>query len=168
MARFDRRSLWAELSHRTVARWFLTDPHTIFGLTTNWRWTFWINVPIGIISFLIIALHAADPPRSQSPRSIISGRFLGHIISSLILAVDNTDKIFASLIEGGVSNATIKAALHGIALLCAGLFLVWAEACCRTNHPTELFRNRTFSTLMAVGLLFGAAFLGAILYPDTV
>lgn len=144
---------------------FLTDPHTIFGLTTNWRWTFWINVPIGIISFLIIARYMPLIRHDHKPKiDYLGAGFLAASLSSLILAVDNTDKIFASLIEGGVSNATIKAALHGIALLAAGLF-VWAEKrAAEPIIPLSFFRNRTFSTLMAVGLLFGAAFLGAILY----
>lgn len=39
---------------------FLTDPHNLLGMTTNWRWTFWINVPVGIVSFLLIARYRSE------------------------------------------------------------------------------------------------------------
>ena len=33
---------------------WLTDKQHIFGLVTDWRWTFFINVPVGIIAAIII------------------------------------------------------------------------------------------------------------------
>ncbi|MGB3023597.1 MAG: MDR family MFS transporter [Candidatus Saccharimonadales bacterium] len=144
---------------------FLTDPHSILGLTTNWRWTFWINVPIAIVSFAIIARFMPVIRHDHKPAiDYLGAGFLAAALSALILAVDNTDKIFASLIDGGISNMTIKTALYVIVLLAVGLF-IWVER--RASEPIiplGFFRNRTFSTLMVVSLLFGAAFLGAILY----
>jgi MFS family permease len=34
---------------------WLTDGQHIFGATTDWRWTFFINVPVGIVAYLIIS-----------------------------------------------------------------------------------------------------------------
>ncbi len=34
---------------------WLTEGHTLLGATTDWRWTFWINVPVAIIVFVVIA-----------------------------------------------------------------------------------------------------------------
>ena len=36
---------------------WLTDGHNLFGLMTDWRWTFFINVPIGIFAFSLIAKY---------------------------------------------------------------------------------------------------------------
>lgn len=39
-----------------VGGW-LTDGQHILSLTTDWRWTFFINVPIGIIAAIVIAMN---------------------------------------------------------------------------------------------------------------
>lgn len=144
---------------------FLTDPHSIAGLATNWRWTFWINVPIGIISFAIIAKYLPVIKHDHRPKIDYAGAALITVaLSSLILAVDNTDKIFASIIDSGVSLTLIKAALYSL-LVIATLGFIYVEN--RANEPIlplGFFKIRNFSLLMAASLLFGAAFLGAILY----
>lgn len=145
---------------------FLTDPHHFFGLITNWRYTFWINVPIGIISFLIIARYTPQIKHEHKPKiDFLGAGFLAVSLSSLILAVDNTEKVFADVITAlGTSASTIKLALYGVSILAAAAF-IWAER--RASEPIiplTFFKNRTFSTVMIVALLFGAAFLGAILY----
>lgn len=75
---------------------FLTDPHSFLGLTTNWRWTFWINVPIGIISFFIIAKYLPLIKHDHKPKiDVLGANLLTVALSTLILAVDNTERIFA-------------------------------------------------------------------------
>ncbi len=144
---------------------FLTDPHTFLGLTTSWRWTFWINVPIAIISFFIIAKYLPIIAHDHRPKiDYVGASLLTVALSSLILAVDNTDKIFASWIDDGMSLTTIKIILYGLSAL-AALVFIWVER--RVDEPIislSYFKNRNYTTLIIVALLFGAAFLGAILY----
>lgn len=144
---------------------YLTDPHAVLGLTTNWRWTFWINVPIGIISFIIVMRHMPHIKHDHKPKiDYMGAAFLAVALSSLIFAVDNTEKVFAGIIENGISVTVLKTIFYIVALVSAALF-IWAER--RAEEPIiplGFFRNRTFSTMMIVSLLFGAAFLGAILY----
>ncbi|MFZ2494894.1 MAG: MFS transporter, partial [Candidatus Saccharimonadales bacterium] len=144
---------------------YLTDPHAVLGLTTNWRWTFWINVPIGIISFIIVMRHMPHIKHDHKPKiDYMGAAFLAVALSSLIFAVDNTEKVFAGIIENGISVTVLKTIFYIVALVAAALF-IWAER--RAEEPIiplGFFRNRTFSTMMIVSLLFGAAFLGAILY----
>lgn len=144
---------------------YLTDPHNILGLTTDWRWTFWINIPIGVVSFLIIWRYMPLIRHEHRPKiDYLGAIFITIVLSALILAVDNTDKIFAAWIESGTSLTLIRAVLYTISATAAIAF-IWVES--RTEEPIiplSFFRNRTFSVLMAISLLFGAAFLGAILY----
>jgi EmrB/QacA subfamily drug resistance transporter len=144
---------------------FLTDPHTFLGLTTNWRWTFWINVPIGIVSFAIIAKYLPVIRHDHRPKiDYLGASFITVALASLILAVDNTDKVFASLIDDGISLTAIKSVLYSLTALATAGF-IWAER--RADEPIiplRFFRNRNFSLFMLIALLFGAAFLGAILY----
>ena len=145
---------------------FLTDPHHFLGFVTDWRWTFWINVPIGIISFLIIARYTPEIKHEHKPKiDYLGAGFLAVALSSLILAVDNTERVFADVITALNTNVTvIQVSLYALAALAAAAF-VWAER--RASEPIiplSFFKNRTYTTVMIVAILFGAAFLGAILY----
>lgn len=144
---------------------FLTDPHAILGLTTSWRWTFWINVPIGIISLFIIAKYCPPIRHDHKPKiDYLGAGFLAVALSSLILAVDNTEKIFTDLISAGVAVEVIQGSLYALAAAAAAAF-IWAERrAVEPIIPLSFFRNRTFSTIMVAAFLFGAAFLGAIMY----
>lgn len=144
---------------------FLTDPHPILGLTTSWRWTFWINVPIGIISFIVISMYAPSVRRSEKPRvDYLGAALLTLALGSLILAVDNTDKIFASLIDTGWNLNAIKASLYGLFGVATAGFVIAESRASEPIIPLRFFKNRNFTTVMVAALLFGAAFLGAILY----
>lgn len=144
---------------------FLTDSQAILGLTTTWRWTFWINVPIGIISLYIIMRHMPQMKHEHVKKiDYLGAAFLTASLSSLILAVDNTEKIFVSLIDNGVELSMIRLTLIAITLASLAGF-IWAER--RAPEPIiplQFFKNRTFTTIMIVAFLFGSAFLGAILY----
>lgn len=144
---------------------FLTDQHVILGLTTDWRWTFFINVPIGIISAVIIARYCPSIRHEKKPVVDYFGAiFITLALTSLVLAVDNTETVFKGLIDGGMSLTTIKTLLFGFAAVMAAVF-VWVERrAAQPIIPLRFFKNRTFSSVMVAALLFGAAFLGAILY----
>lgn len=144
---------------------FLTDPHDIAGLTTNWRWTFWINVPIGIISFAIIAKYLPVIKHDHKPKIDYAGAALIAVaLSSLILAVDNTEKIFANMINAGVSLSIIQTGLYSLFIVATLGFIYVEHRASEPILPLRFFKKRNFSILMAVSVLFGAAFLGAILY----
>ncbi|HET6622666.1 MAG TPA: MDR family MFS transporter [Candidatus Saccharimonadales bacterium] len=144
---------------------FLTDHHTLFGLVTSWRWNFWLNVPIGILAFAFIAKYCPRIRHDHKPAiDYLGAGTLTVALSSLILAVDNTDKIFAGLIADGVSLGLIKVILYAAAAIFGAAF-VWLETKAEEPIiPLDFFKNRTFRTIMAVALFFGAAFLGAIIY----
>ncbi len=144
---------------------FLTDPHNVLGLMTNWRWTFWINVPIGIVSFLIIAKYMPMIRHDHRPKIDYAGASLIAVaLSSLILAVDNTDKVFASVIDQGVELWVIKSALYALTVAATIGFVYAERRAAEPIIPLTFFANKNFSLLMTMSILFGAAFLGAILY----
>ncbi len=144
---------------------WLTDSHAVFGLTTDWRWTFFINIPIGIFSAIVIARYCPSIKHEKKP--VID--YLGAVtltiaLAAVVLAVDNTDVIFKGLIDNGFGLDAIRLTLYGIALLTAGLF-VWAESRAKQPIiPLHFFKNRTFTSVMISITLFGAAFIGSILY----
>lgn len=144
---------------------YLTDNQEIFGLITSWRWNFWLNVPIGIAAFSFIAKYCPTIKHDHKPAiDYLGAGTLAVTLSSLILAVDNTEKIFAGLVENGIAASTIKLVLYGLALI-AGILFIWFETKAEEPIiPLEFFKNRNFPLIVTVALLFGAAFLGAIIY----
>lgn len=144
---------------------WLTDAHGIFGLTTNWRWIFFINVPIGIAAAAIIFkfLPVIKHDSVHKP-DYLGAAFLTVALSAIVLAVDNTEVIFRSMIDGGVSLTTVKLSLWAIALIAGALFWRTETKAKQPILPLSFFKNYNYRLLIGAMLLFGAAFLGAILY----
>lgn len=144
---------------------FLTDGHTILGLTTNWRWTFFINVPIGIVSALMIIRYSPSIRHDKKPVVDYAGAAsIAIALASIVLAVDNTEAVFAFLIDKGIALWAIQGVLGLIALLSTAAFIFFEGRAKEPIIPLRFFENKTFTSVMVAALLFGAAFLGAILY----
>lgn len=144
---------------------WLTDGAHIFGLVTDWRWTFFVNVPVGIAALVIIAKFC--PPIKHDAKhypDYLGAMFITIALSSLVLAVDNTDIVFKGLIDGGMALGTIKAILFGVAAVAAGLFIAVERRAKQPIVPLWFYKNRTFVLVTSAMFLFGAAFLGSILY----
>ena len=145
---------------------WLTDGQSILGLATDWRWTFYINVPVAIAAFALIAIFCPPLRHAKRPRiDYIGAGLLTAALATIVLAVDNTESIF-----GDVMN-TLNLSLGGlrlimgvsVAALIAGF--IWVER--RADEPVLplwFFRNRTFSLTMVIAMLFGVGFMGSILY----
>lgn len=144
---------------------WLTDGAHIFSIVTDWRWTFFVNVPVGIIAFFVIARFCPPIKHDAEHHPDYAGAaFITLALSALVLAVDNTDIVFKGLIDGGVALATIKTALFAIAAAAAFVFVMIERKARQPIVPLWFYKNRTFVLVTSAMLLFGAAFLGSILY----
>lgn len=145
---------------------WLTDGQTFFGLTTDWRWTFYINVPIGILAFILIAIYSpALRHASKAKIDYIGAALLSLALATLILAVDNTDVIFSGLLEAtGISLAGLRVIMYGIVAASLVGFIVAERRASQPILPLSFFKNRNYVTILVVAALFGAAFMGSILY----
>jgi len=123
----------------------------------NWRWVFFINLPIGVLASVIIGFALKEPKGKPKPTvDYLGAALLMLAISLLILA----------LVEGGNSIATLLS-LENLSLFVAGLVLlaafVWVEL--RAPDPVipfPLFKNKTISVSVAAGSLGGVAMFGVI------
>lgn len=145
---------------------WLTDGQPVFGATTDWRWTFFINVPVGIVAFILIRLFSPSLRHAAKPViDYLGAAVLALVLATLILAVDNTETIFAGLLEAtGISLVTLRIIMGSIVALGIVAFL-WIES--RSKEPIvslALFKNRNFSLILVAMTLFGASFMGSILY----
>jgi len=145
---------------------WLTDGQFVLGFTTDWRWTLLINVPIGIVAFILIAVYC--PPLRRAMKASIDylgAAFLSLALATLILAVDNTDVIFSGLLEStGMSLVALRVIMFTIVGASIAGF-IWAERKAKDPIlPLRFFKNRNFVIIITVAMLFGAAFMGSILY----
>ncbi len=145
---------------------WLTGEQHILGLVTDWRWTFFINVPVGIAAFILIAIFCPALRHDKKPViDYLGAVFLTVALGLLVLAVDNTETIFADFMDTtGLSLTALRVIMFSIVIASTALF-VWIER--RTKEPIiplSFFKNRNYVLIMGIATLFGAAFLGAILY----
>ena len=145
---------------------WLTDSNTLLGLTTDWRWTFYINVPIAIAAFVLIAMFCPLLRHDKKPVVDYVGAILLTVaLGTLVLAVDNTDKIFAGLLDAtGMSLEVLRVIMATIVIVATGLFVYVQRRVREPILPLRFFQNRNFVLIMGIATLFGAAFMGSILY----
>lgn len=145
---------------------FLTEAHSFLGLTTDWRWTFFINVPIGIAALAIIAVFC-PPLKHENKPSIdyIGSGLLALALATLVLAVDNTDKIFADLLTStGMSLGVLRTIMFTVVAVSIAAFIFVERRVKEPILELNFFKNRNFQLIMGIATLVGAAMLGSILY----
>ena len=145
---------------------FLTEAHTIFGLTTDWRWTFFINVPVAIAAFILIAVFCPALRHDKKPVvDYLGAGLLAVALGTLVLAVDNTEQIFSGFLDAtGMTLMTLRVIMGAIVAAATGLFIYVERRAREPILPPRFFSNRNYVLIMGIATLFGAAFMGSILY----
>lgn len=145
---------------------WLTDGQQLLGLTTDWRWTFFINVPIGILAFVLISIFAPALKHAvKSKIDFLGAGILAIFLGVLILAVDNTATIFAGFMDAtGLSLIGLRVIMYSIVVLAGVAFVLVERRVSAPILPMEFFKKKNFVLLVIVAGLFGAAFMGSILY----
>ncbi|HZW32460.1 MAG TPA: DHA2 family efflux MFS transporter permease subunit [Isosphaeraceae bacterium] len=134
----------------------------------SWRWIFYINVPIGILSLLLTSMIVQDPPgmEEQRRRNRQSGLHFDSIGLGLIaLGLGSLEVIYAKGQEWDWFGDPFHRFQTFFSLMVVGLA---AGAAWELAHPNpivnlRLFRERNF---LACGLLIYASF--AVLYGTNV
>jgi EmrB/QacA subfamily drug resistance transporter len=123
----------------------------------SWRWVFYINLPFGILSALVIGTALTEPERHTRPAI----DYLGAAVLMLSITL-----LMLGLIEGGQSLASLVAPRSLVLLLgslaLAGLFLYVEKRVRDPIVPLRMFRNRVVSVSVIAGFLAGMAMFGAI------
>jgi EmrB/QacA subfamily drug resistance transporter len=134
----------------------------IGGLITDlvsWHWIFFVNVPIGLVSLVILWRLLPTIKRPESARNIdyVGAGVFALAIAPFLVGLTNkspttdwTDPVVGGLI------------LVGLAF---GAIFLWVES--RVPEPIVplgLFRNRSFTISVAATFLVGFGFFGAIIF----
>jgi EmrB/QacA subfamily drug resistance transporter len=124
----------------------------------SWRWIFYVNLPIGIIAFVVLAA-VLNVPVTRA-RHVIDYLGVGLLAAGLASIV-----MFTSL--GGTSYDWGSPLIIGLMVASVVLLasFVWAESrAAEPVLPLELFRNEVFPVASAVGFIVGFAMFGSITY----
>ncbi|MDT0321143.1 MDR family MFS transporter [Streptomyces millisiae] len=131
------------------------------GLITDhlgWRWTFYINLPLGgaVLVMLALVLHL---PKRRSPHRI---DYLG----AALLVVGITSIVLVTT-WGGTEYDWGSAQIVGLAVLGALSLVtfVWSQTrVAEPIMPLHIFHSRNFTLMAAIGFLVGFVMFGATLY----
>jgi EmrB/QacA subfamily drug resistance transporter len=132
-----------------IAGGFITDQ-------LSWRWVFYINLPIGLITALILGLSLKEPKRTARPAIDYFGA--GLLMASITL-------LMLGLVESTSFSALLvphNLALFAGAFVLAILFFFIEHRAADPIIPFQLFRNRVVSVSITAGFLGGVAMFGAI------
>jgi EmrB/QacA subfamily drug resistance transporter len=128
--------------------------------TTNlsWRWIFYVNLPIGVVAFIVLAITL--PSRSDEVKHRIDyggAVLLAAALSALVLMCT----------LGGVDYAWGSWQIIGLGVLALVLIVAFVLVEQRASEPVlppRLFRNGVFSATSAMGLVVGFALFGSVTY----
>lgn len=124
----------------------------------SWRWVFFINIPFGIASAVIIGVGLKRGDRHEKPTIDYGGAIT--LTASMTL-------LMLALVEGGSLAALMS--VRNLALLAASVILfIWFVRIERRASepiiPLDLFSNRVVSLSTVIGFLAGVAMFGAITF----
>ena len=124
----------------------------------SWRWVFYVNMPIGAVAVVIVALRLhLHTPQTRHRIDYLGAALLSGAVTALILVVTWGGNEYA-----WESRPILGLTLVGLALLAV---FVWQEnRALEPIIPLSLFRSRVFNVASAMGFTIGMAMFGAIVY----
>jgi EmrB/QacA subfamily drug resistance transporter len=124
----------------------------------SWRWIFYINVPIGVVALIVVAL--------QVPGTLSRVHHFIDYLGTAVLSLAATSFILLTSLGGttyGWNSAPIW--ILGIAgVVLVGVFILVERRAKEPVLPLHLFKERAFSVTSVVGFIVGFAMFGAITY----
>ncbi|MFD6176026.1 MULTISPECIES: MDR family MFS transporter [unclassified Isoptericola] len=124
----------------------------------DWRWVFYINIPIGIVALLVVASVLPHIEAGKKPRIDYAGIILLATVSTAIVLVTSL---------GGTTWAWDSVAVWAMiaaAVLGVVAFVVVERRAPEPVLPLHLFRSKVFTVSAIVGFVVGFAMFGAITY----
>ena len=125
--------------------------------SVNWRWNFYINVPIGALSLLLALRYVPDTPVKERQMDWWGLAFLAVFIAALQYTLDRGQQ------EDWLDSNAIRLAL---AFMAAGLAAFVWHAVTTTRHPLfslRLFADRNFTAASIVAASMGLSLFGGML-----
>jgi EmrB/QacA subfamily drug resistance transporter len=124
----------------------------------NWRWVFYINLPVGILATIFIAMGLSKYKAEGPVKFDLAGMFTMVVgVVSLLLALT-----FGGDKYEWTSWQIIT--LLAVALVFLTLFVFVERKAEEPILPMHLFKHRTFTVLNGIGFLMSVGMFGAIMF----
>ncbi|MFI6702629.1 MDR family MFS transporter [Streptomyces sp. NPDC050509] len=125
----------------------------------GWRWSFYINLPLGAVALAMITavLHLPAKERSKAKVDYLGAGLLTIGITSIVLVTTWGGTEYA-----WTSGMILLLIFVGVAAL-VGFVAVQTKAP-EPIMPLHIFRNRNFTIMSVVGFLTGFVMFGAVLF----
>ncbi|MCL2419335.1 MAG: MFS transporter, partial [Conexibacteraceae bacterium] len=129
-----------------------------FTTSLSWRWIFYVNLPVGVLAFIVLA--ATLPSVKDQVRRQIDYLGAGLLAAALVSVV-----LMCTL--GGTSYAWLSGFIIGLgvlSILLIAAFLYVEGRAAEPVLPLHLFRNSVFNVTSAIGFVVGFALFGSVTY----
>jgi EmrB/QacA subfamily drug resistance transporter len=128
----------------------------------GWRWTFWMNLPLGVLALVatVMFLHLPQRPQAKAKIDGWGMALLAASTTCIVLVASWGGKDYAwdsTMILGLIAGAGITAIA----------FVLVERRVAEPIMPLHLFTDRNFNLTTIAGLLTGVAMFGAIGYLPT-
>jgi EmrB/QacA subfamily drug resistance transporter len=124
----------------------------------SWRWVFYINLPIGVLALIVIAIVLpATSARRQHKIDYLGATMLAAFATSVVLATS----------WGGTTYPWNSGVIIGLFAGAVVLLAAWFFSARHASEPVlplKLFRNSVFTVASAIALAAGFAMFGALSY----
>jgi MFS transporter, DHA2 family, multidrug resistance protein len=128
----------------------------------NWRWNFYINIPIGVIAFVMVSTFVHDPSYLRERRA--RG---GHVDYIGITLLAGSLGLMQIVLDRGQRADWFNSAwvvYATIASIGGAILLIWREL--SFSDPIidiRIFKNRVFSVAVSLAVWFSAVLFGTLL-----
>ncbi|MFH8495925.1 MFS transporter [Streptomyces coeruleorubidus] len=127
----------------------------------SWRWCFYVNVPFGLVTLVVVAVALKLPKPAGKARLDVLGALLLTAASTCLVLLTSW---------GGTTYAWDSRMILGLgagAAVATVLFLVAERFAAEPLIPLRLFRDSVFNVTGLIGLVTGAGLFGAASYLPT-
>jgi EmrB/QacA subfamily drug resistance transporter len=128
---------------------FITD-------NLDWRWAFYVNLPVGAIALALLVLNLHLPRLHNRVRIDWMG--------AILLSISITSMVLITTWGGNeyTWGSWQILSLAALAVVTLVLFIRVERRAAEPVMPLQLFRNRNFTLISGIGFLLGFAMFGAI------
>jgi len=125
---------------------------------TDWKWVFWVNLPVGVLAFVLIwRLFPKQTSGQTSKIDYLGAVFVTCIIVTLLLAFSWAGSKYEW------SSPQILALLAGTVISLV-IFLIVEKRAQAPILPLSLFQNGIFVVSNIIGFMVGIAMFGSLMY----
>jgi EmrB/QacA subfamily drug resistance transporter len=124
----------------------------------GWRWSFYINLPLGVIALVAISLVLHLPKKRAQARIDYLGAALLTVGITAIVLVTTWGGTEYAWTSGRIME------LIGIGVAALVGFVFWQTKAAEPIMPLHIFRSRNFTLMSLIGFIVGFVMFGATLF----